>query len=479
MSNEEAADSLSHLVKDAFRVSVYPKGAKKAPLRPGSNLMGNLPEFTNDLTGTFVSAMREQGDIVRLRFAGVTAHSITHPDYVRHVMQEANRIYTKDTRGNRLLRLFLGRGLLTSEGEHWLRQRRIAQPAFHRERLTHFGDIIARAAEDLATSLEPQIRAKSVVDVTASMSDVTLRLVGETLLSTDFTKDSGRIGAALSLINEDTIARIQDVFTLPIAAPTARNRRYRAAIAELDAVVARTIKARRERSSTDHDLLAMLMEAEDADTGERMNDAQLRDEVMTIMLAGHETTANALSWAFYLLSTNPAVRTRVVEELAKVLGGRTPTTADLAQLPYLKMVFDESLRLYPPAHLIARSPSEDDEIGGYCIPKGSIVFIPIYSIHRHPRYWPNPEGFDPTRFAPENKDSHPRYSYVPFGAGPRLCIGQAFALLEAQLILATLLQRVSFDLLPGHVVQSDPLITLRPKGGLPMTVHAAERPKKN
>lgn len=467
--SSERHDSFTHIAKDLLRRSHVPAGARLAPARPG-NWAGNLVEFRENTVHTFVRAMQEQGDVARLRLLALTAHAVFHPDHVRHVLQEQHRIYTKATRGMRMLKLFLGEGLLTSEGDFWLRQRRIAQPGFHRERIAHFGQAIGRVGEESAVEALGYAGTGRSIDVAELMNKATFRLVGETLFSADFEADAKRVSEALSFVNEDTIARIQHPLTLPLDVPTLRNLHYRRATATLDDVVHRTIAHRRASTTPAHDLLSMLMDARDADTGEGMSDKQLRDEVMTIMLAGHETTSNALTWTLYLLSTAPHVRVRLEQELDEVLGGRTPTSADIPNLRYTKMVLDESMRLYPPAHTIARSPSVDDSIGGYFIPARSLVFVPVYAVHRHPAIWSNPEGFDPERFSPERAASIPRYAHIPFGGGPRLCIGQAFAMLEAQLLLATLCQRTRFDLAPGHVVEMEPLITLRPKGGMPMTI---------
>ncbi|MFN2546921.1 MAG: cytochrome P450 [Myxococcales bacterium] len=263
----------------------------------------------------------------------------------------------------------------------------------------------------------------------------------------------------LHIVNERTTRVL--FFARPVL-PTPENRRLRRAVSALDRIVLRIIAERRQTRGDD--LLSMLMEARDADTGEAMDDRQLRDEAMTIFLAGHETTANALAWTWLLLSRYPAALRELREELSQVLGGRSPTADDLPRLKFTRMLLEESMRLYPPAWIIARSASGADEIGGYSIPAGSIVFVAPYVVHRHPKYWSDPEGFDPHRFEKEP----PRGAYFPFGGGPRQCIGNGFAMMEAQLVLATMAQRVKFELVPGHPVEPEPSITLRPKFGLLM-----------
>jgi cytochrome P450 len=256
---------------------------------------------------------------------------------------------------------------------------------------------------------------------------------------------------------------------VPIGVPTPSNRRFRRFRATLDRIVYDVIE-RRRRQGVGDDLLSRLMEARDSETGERMDDRQLRDEVMTMFLAGHETTANALTWTWYLLSRHPDARLRVEGELSRVLGGRAPSLDDLASLPYTGMVLLESLRLYPPAWMFSRRAIEKEELGGYVVPKGAMVMVPPYVVHRHPGLWERPESFEPERFAPERSEGRPRLAFFPFGAGPRLCIGRDFALQEAQLVLATVAQRCRLELVPGHPVVPEPRITLRSKHGIRMRV---------
>jgi cytochrome P450 len=298
------------------------------------------------------------------------------------------------------------------------------------------------------------------------MMRLTLRIVGETLLAYDPSDAASEVGAALRFLLSIANRRASSVLHLPPSVPTFENLRFRRALATLDQVVLRIIAERRRNPGDRGDLLSMLMQSRDEETGESMDDRQLRDEAMTIFLAGHETTANALGFTWLLLSRHPATFRELRAELSQVLGGRSPTLADLPRLTLTRRILQESMRLYPPAWIIGRSVIGPDEIGGYEIPARSIVFISPYVVHRHPRLWENPEGFDPHRFAQEP----PRGAYFPFGGGPRMCIGNGFASMESELLLATIAQRVRPDLVPGHRVELEPSITLRPRFGLRMTI---------
>jgi cytochrome P450 len=441
------------------------RGARnKAPGPRGHLLLGSLPRARRDPIRLFVESFREYGDVVRFRFGPMIGHLISSPAGVNHVLAENNRNYGKQTRGYRNLRYVLGNGLLTSEGEFWKRQRRIAQPAFHRQRIAGFATAMVRAAEEAAQRLSA--RRGEIVDAHHEMMRLTLRIVSETLLGYDPTEAAGEVGAALTWLLTLANDRTSRTLDLSLRLPTRENRRFRRELASLDAIVMRMIGERRKDPGGRDDLLAMLMEAHDAETGQAMDDRQLRDEVMTIFLAGHETTANALTYTLLLLSRFPSALRELRAELQRVLGGRSPGVEDLPALTLTRRTLQESMRLYPPAWIIARSVNGPDEVGGYEIPARSLVFISPYVVHRHPRFWDDPEGFDPSRFAKEPA----RGAYLPFGAGPRMCIGNAFATVEAELVLATLLQRLTFELLPGQTVELQPSITLRPLGGLRMTV---------
>ena len=433
-----------------------------APGPRGHLLLGSLPDARRDPIAMFQRAFNDHGDVARLRFGTMTAHLISSPAGVNHVLAENNKNYGKQTRGFKNLRRVMGNGLLTSEGEFWKKQRRLAQPAFHRQKIQGFGESMLRAADRCAARLA---RATAPVDVAAEMMQVTLEIVCETLLGTQVSGEAERVHEVMGLLLCSANERMTRIIDLPPPLPTRENRALQGWLRVLDGIVLRIIAERRKAPGDD--LISMLLAARDEETGETMTDAQLRDEAMTIFLAGHETTANALTWTWLLLSRYPAA----ARALRAELGSAPLTVAGLPRLPLLKMTVEESMRLYPPAWLVARSATGADEIGGYEIPAGSIVFVSPYVVHRHPRLWRDPEGFDPQRFA--STETLPRGAYFPFGGGPRQCIGNGFAMMEAQLVLGRLVQKFALELVPGHRVEAEPSITLRPRYGMRMAVRPA------
>ncbi len=440
-----------------------PATAQLAPSPPADPLIGHQ-RLTRDPLASFLAMRQTYGDVVRLQFGTLTAHLVSDPALVQTVLQERARIYGKKTRGMQQLKLLLGEGLLTSEGDFWLRQRRIAQPAFHNKRIAALTPAMTEAAARFSATVE----LDAPFDMHNAMNRLTLEVVARTLFGTGIDgREAEVVGAAVDFVTAESNRRVRSPLHLPLHIPTPRNLAFRKHRDNLDRIVFRMIEARRASGEESDDLLSMLLHATDPETGERMSDAQLRDEVLTVFLAGHETTANALSWTFALLSKHPAVARELKAELDQVLAGRTPTIDDIPALVYTRQVIDETMRLYPPAWMIARSPTEDDHLGGYFIPAGSLVFTSPWVVQRHPDLWEDPEGFDPERFAPGRKPAH-RFAYFPFGGGPRLCIGRAFALVEATLLLATLAQAHRFDLVPGQPLTPEPMVTLRPKHGLEM-----------
>ncbi len=416
----------------------------------------------------FLAALAEQyGDIARVSLGPETIYLFNHPDLVRDVLVTNHRNFHKG-RGLERAKMLLGEGLLTSEGEFHLRQRRLAQPAFHRQRIAAYGATMA----SYAARRRDQWRAGQVIDAHQEMMALTLAIVGKTLFDADVEHEAREIGEALTT----TFESFNFAFYLPFGEllqrlPLPATLRFRKARARLDATIYRLIGERRQ-SGVDHgDLLSMLLLAQDTEgDGGRMTDLQLRDEAMTIFLAGHETTANALTWTWYLLSRHPEVEARFHAEVDAALGGRMPTVDDMPRLPYTRMVLTESMRLYPPAWIVGRRALGPFEARGYAIPARSLVLLCQYLVHRDARWFPDPTRFDPDRWTPERQAERPRFSYFPFGGGPRVCIGEQFAWMEGVLLLATIAQRWRLRLVPDQPIALQPIITLRPKDGMKMVV---------
>ncbi len=443
------------------------------PGPPVRGPLGSLPQIRRDRLGLLVNAVHDYGEIVHFRLVNRHVVLLANPDDVRQVFQDNARNYSKQTPGFRVLRAFLADGLLTSEGDAWLRQRRIAQPAFHRARIATFAETITTAATDLANRWDADDTSET--NLTAEMMRLTLRIVGETLLSTDVTQEADRVGQALTVALRAANRAVGRVIEIPLWVPTPTNLRLRQSLTALDRVVYDVIHQRRLSRGDAGDLLSMLMHARDEETGEAMSDRQLRDEVMTIFLAGHETTAVALGWTWYLLSKYPAVAQQLRGELSEVLGGRPPGFDDLPRLAYTEQVIKESMRLYPPAWIISRCAVAADRIGEYEIPPRTIIFASPYITHRLPRVWENPEGFEPSRFERDRAAARAPFAYFPFGGGPRQCIGNIFAMMEMVLIVATIAQRYRLDLIPGVQGRLSPGITLRPSLPIHVQRHAVKR----
>jgi cytochrome P450 len=412
------------------------------------------------------------GDVVRFRFLFWPAHVLYHPDHVKRVLQENNRNYNKNFPNMQAAREIFGNGLFSNDGESWLHQRRLMQPAFHHRRLAGFGHMMNEATLALLERWRQTDRNELPLDISTEMTRLALRIAGLALFSLDLNDEVDSIGGTFaSLI--PSIANYANFPFPPLRVPTPRNRHLQAGLLTINNIVYTIINERRKQpvDSSASDLLWMLLSAQDEETGEGMSDQQLRDEVLTMLLGGYETTATALSWTWYLLSQHPEVENRLHAELDTVLAGQPPTVEQLDALPYTRMVIQEAMRLYPPAFGFTRFAIDEDVIGGYVIPAKSVIFLSAYCTHRHPAFWEKPEVFDPERFTPERSAGRPRFAYFPFGGGPRQCIGNAFAMMEAQLALATIAQHYSLRAVPGHPVEPRVQLTLRPRYGLPMTLH--------
>ena len=441
--------------------------AKEAPGPRGWPLLGSVSEFQRDPLNLFFRSLREHGDVVKLKLLN-TVFLVNHPDGVRHVLHDHHVNYKKNFVYDRLKSL-AGNGLVTSDGDFWKRQRKLAQPAFHRQRIAGFARTMATQTARMLERWRDVAASRRTFDAHAEMMRLTFTIMGEALFSLNLEDGAADMGRALSDALEISQRRFTARFIPPKLLPTPENRRFAAAMKVLDRVVDEIIQTRRAAPDAGNDLLGMLMAARDEETGEAMDNRQLRDEVMTMVLAGHETTANALTWALYLLSKNPAAARRVQQEVREVLQGRVPGMEDLPRLRYTQQVIEESMRLYPPAWVIGREALVDDVIMGFRVPRGSSVVLVPYTTHRHPEFWENPEGFDPERFAPELSQRRHRYAYFPFAAGPRMCIGEGFAKMEMPIVLAMVAQRYALHLEPGFTPELDPVVTLRPRNGLQVT----------
>jgi len=428
-------------------------------------LIGNFPLGRPDPLAVFTGWAREFGDIFYYRAGWIHVYFLNSPELIESVLVTNQQNFRKD-RVIQNSRWFLGQGLLTSEGGEWLRQRRLSQPAFHRERLALYARIINGCAEEMLDSWKDGENR----DVHQEMMQLTLRVAAKVLFSVDVKNESKEVAAALNLLMKHSSGARMLLPPWVRYLPLPFLIRVRRAVRQLDEVVYRIIRERRRSENDNGDLLSMLMSARDED-GSRMTDRQLRDEVMTFLLAGHETTALSLSWAWFLLSENPEAENKLHHELARVLDGKNPSFEDLPRLCYTEAVVKESVRLYPPAWSLARTAAEDFEIGGYLVPAGSNVVMSQWIMHRDPRFFPSPEQFDPGRWFEEHTQRLPRFAYFPFGGGPRYCVGASFAMMEATLLLAAIAQRFRLRMVPGHKVVPVPSITLRPKYGIKMSLH--------
>jgi cytochrome P450 len=421
-----------------------------------------------------IMATLDKGPLCYTRLLGKRIYFVNDAELVKRILLDNVGNYPKSVTYRNNLRPFLGDGLLISEGEFWKRQRRLAQPAFHLRRLR----VLAGTMAECAVAMAARWTDGKIVDVMAQMNAVTMEIVAKTLFGTDVSADIGEVAEAMAVLQDTTgRVRLTAFFELPEFVVRPRGRAFRRAVATLDRIVGRVVAGRRAAASRGEaprdDLLSMLLEARDADSGEAMTDRQLRDELVTLFLAGHETTAIALTWTFHLLAQNPEPEAKLHAEVDAVLGERdAPAFEDLERMPYARMVAEEAMRLYPPAYVFSRRSLAEDRLGPYRMPAGAHIVISPYALHRRPDYWPQPEAFRPERFARDAEQNRPRYAYLPFGGGPRVCIGSAFAMMEHAIVLGAVARRWRLEAIPGREVRTEPRITLRPKGGLPMRVRA-------
>lgn len=432
------------------------------PRLAGIPLVGSAFELTRGRL-VFILRLAKMNSIVLFRMFHLSIYHLSEPEVIQHVLVDNARNYVKGPLFDPMRNL-VGNGLFLSDGDFWLRQRRLMQPAFHHRRLSVLVD--GMAAETQKT-LDGWAEAGQVIDVAAETTALAMCVVTRALFSSTVTGGEKRLSEAITTILDEITFRFDMPFYPPLSIPTPRNRRTRAAVQAIDEEVYAIIRQRRGNRAERDDLLAMLMEARDQEDGKGMTDQQLRDEVLIMFAAGHETTANAMAWAFYELQRHPEVFARLRAEVDEVLNGRIPTAADLPRLVYCRMVIEEILRLYPPVFITNRQAVEEDVICGYRIPAGALISLSPYAVQRDPRFWQEPEAFDPERFNPQVKNERPRFAYFPFGGGPRQCIGKDFALYEAVVVLSMAVQRFDWRLAPGEEVRGELRVTYRP-GPVPM-----------
>jgi cytochrome P450 len=465
---------LERRLYDAAFADPEPKpSAGTAPGPRGHFLIGNLLAFRRDVLGLLVNSRREFGDVVRFRLGPMLIHLVSHPDHIKQVLVTHQNGYNKDTRSSSKIVGITGEGLLTSNGDAWLRQRRLMQPVFNAQSLAGYTGVIAEVTDRMLDAWEACLAAGQAVEVASQMTRLTCTIVARILLGADVSGDIEAVERSATILVRHTWRRLERILDLPLWMPTPENLQFRAARHQLDQIVFRLIAERRSGEPR-ADLLALLLKARDDVTGRGMTEKQLHNETLTLLLAGHETTANALSWTWFLLSQHPRWRESARDEVTGLLGERAPSVEHLSRLDLVTRVFQEAMRLYPPIWIMERRVLEDDEIGGYAIPAGSALEISPYVTHRHPDFWNDPDGFDPDRFTAQRSGGRPQYAYLPFGGGQRLCIGNNLAMLEARVIVSRVLQRFRLELAPGAVVEPLPGITLRLRRGLPMTLHRAK-----
>jgi cytochrome P450 len=429
---------------------------RSAPSPRGRLLTGHLHRIRHDVLGLLEESTRDHGDIVRFKVGPLVFHLLNHPDHVSHVMIRNRRNYDKASRSSENIGLICGESLLTSNGPAWQLSRRTIQPMFHRSAVAGFVSSISDCTRDMLDGW----REKEETDVASEMMKLTFRVVGQCLFGADLGREAETVEGAMHRMMLHTYHRWRSLLPPPASWPTPANLRFRRSLAEVDNIISRLIAAQRAHPPETPNLLSMLLHGEDTETGAALSDQAVRNEAITFLLAGHETTANGLAWTLFLLCRHPEWITRIREEFQAVCGDRTPTMEDLPKLTDTLHVFEESIRLYPPIWAMERRAIADDEIGGFHIPRNSGVIVSPYLLHRHPDFWEEPAAFRPERFTKRDHGS-----YYPFGAGPRFCIGSEFALAEARVILPMILREFDLEEVPGQTIEAEPSITLRIKDG--------------
>lgn len=459
--------NLSHLQRTKSNMDSTTIEAKRIPILTA---LKNIPRLLENPIGLISSQFEEYGTTYKSYVGLEEIYLSIDADCVQYFMQKGHRNYKK-TKFTRMLGETIGRGLLTAEGDYWRQQRRLIQPGFHKKKLEELSNIITKDIIDFSNNLEADISTSDSTDLMKLMMKLTLKVVLNSLYSNSISDQQiDRFDDIITALQHYLVAKVRIPFAAQLFKLNGKSKRMEAMMDEVDEIVYAIIENRKNSRENFDDLLDMLLEARYEDTGEGMTNQQLRDESMIMLLAGHETSANALTWTFYLLDRHPEIAEKVLAEIKNVVGSRLPTFGDLKALTYTKQVIQEAMRLFPPAWITDREALTAHQMKGYKVKKGQIVTVFVYGLHRNPAYWKRPNDFMPERFAPELiKQRHP-YSYMPFGGGPRLCIGNNFAYMEMQLTLAILLPKFKFEVIEDKAPKLEGLVTLRPKGGLPVRV---------
>ncbi|GAC1453793.1 MAG: cytochrome P450 [Ktedonobacteraceae bacterium] len=445
------------------------KQIKPVPRITELPLVGSLSKHTKDRLSLYLRVAQQCGDVGSFHFGPFRVVFFNTSENVHRIFVEHANDFDKGAAIHNTFRPVVGNGIFISEGDFHRRQRKLMAPSFQPRHIVNYADTMVHYGE----LIQQDWHEAETIDVSQEMTNLTMSIIGKVLFDTDVFTETEELGAAMTTTLSHVSHSLSQLFPIPLSWPTKRNRNTQQAIAVLRSRIHKLIEERRADSQDRNDFLSVLLHSKDED-GSHMNEEQVIDEALTLFGAGHETTATALAWVWYLLASHPDIYKKVQEEVDTVLQGRAPTYADLARLPYCLQVFKETIRLYPPAYVISRAPLHNVNIDGYVVHKGKdIVFVSPYTIHRRPDYFPEPEKFDPERFMPENEKKLPRYAYMPFGAGPRVCIGNHFAMMEGHLLLSTLAQRIEFALVPDQTIEPDPLktVTIRPRNGVNMVVH--------
>lgn len=449
--------------------AIVERGGPRTPPGPAWTASPRLlMAMATDRLGMMTSAAQRYGDAARLPVGPKQLYFFNHPDHAKHVLADNSANYRKGL-GLVHARRALGDGLLTSDGELWRKQRKVIQPAFQNRRLAQYATVVGEEAAGLVDRLAAGA-AGTPVDVLHEMTGLTLGVLGRTLLDADLSAYVG-VGESFAAVQDQAMFELVSLSAVPPWVPLPRQLRFRRARRHLQRVVDDLVVSRSSGVAGRDDVLSRLILSTREESDPRVGRQRLRDELVTLLLAGHETTASTLGWSLWLIDRHPEVAARLRAEAREVLGDRIPVYEDLHRLRYTARVIEEAIRLYPPVWILTRKARADDEVGGYRVPAGADILICTYTLHRHPRFWPDPERFDPDRFDPERSSDRPRYAYIPFGAGPRFCVGNNLGMMEATIVLAMLMRNLRLGTLPGYRVVPEPMLSLRVRGGLPMTVH--------